>query len=316
MGILVIIKQMLVIAILVMTGYTIFKLKIIDEQMSKKISTLVIDVCNPALAIACIIQDRPVVEHSKILFAGAIGIVIYLVLISMGVILPIILRITPNDRKYYHMMMVYTNTGFIGIPLARAILPSEAMIYVIIFNVLFSLFFYTHGTYVLRSDKEKNNKKDKLTTQNSDTKSSPKINIGIISSIIAILLCWFNIKVPGVIGDSLIYIANATTFLSMTVLGASLAMVSFRDIFKGKMVYAYAFLHLIIIPIIISVAMQSIGADKNLTSAFVLMTALPGANMPLMLAGKNGHKTKLLSQMILLTTVLSLITVPTVMYFV
>ena len=105
MGILVIIKQMLVIAILVMTGYTIFKLKIIDEQMSKKISTLVIDVCNPALAIACIIQDRPVVEHSKILFAGAIGIVIYLVLISMGVILPIILRITPNERKYYHMMI-------------------------------------------------------------------------------------------------------------------------------------------------------------------------------------------------------------------
>ena len=342
MGILVIIKQMLVIAILVMTGYTLFKLRIIDEPMSKKLSTLVIDVCNPALAIACIIQDRPVVEHSKILFAGGIGIVIYLVLIAMGATLPAILRIAPDERKYYHMMMVYTNTGFIGIPLARAILPAEAMIYVIIFNVLFSLFFYTHGTYVLRCDDEKSTHKnesetedqagieeqagieDQAETENkkvikkqvikSATKSARKINIGIISSLIAILLCWFNITVPSVIGDSLIYIANATTFLSMTVLGVSLAMVSFKEIFKGKIVYAYAFLHLIVIPIIIGMAMRTIGADQSMTSAFVLMTALPGANMPLMLAGKNGHDTRLLSQMILLTTVLSLITVPAVMY--
>lgn len=348
MGILVIIKQMLVIAILVMTGYTLFRLRIIDEPMSKKLSTLVIDVCNPALAIACIIQDRPVVEHSKILFAGGIGIVIYLVLIAMGACLPAILRIAPDERKYYHMMMVYTNTGFIGIPLARAILPAEAMIYVIIFNVLFSLFFYTHGTYVLRSDalkrnhkneseaedkkviedqsetEDKTEKEDQSETENkkviakhaikSATKSARKINIGIISSLIAILLCWFNIRVPSVIGDSLIYIANATTFLSMTVLGVSLAMVSFKDIFRGKIVYAYALLHLIVIPIIIGKAMSTIGADHSMTNAFVLMTALPGANMPLMLAGKNGHDTRLLSQMILLTTVLSLITVPAVMY--
>lgn len=304
MGILVIIKQMLVIGILVMTGYTLYKLKIIDEPASKKISTLVIDVCNPALAISCIIQNRQTVEHRQIIVAGCIGIIIYVILIGLGIILPYILRIPQDDRKFYHMMTVYTNTGFIGIPLARAVLPAESMIYVIIFNVLFSLFFYTHGAYILR------NRNNNMQSE----KEKRKVNIGIISSVIAIALCWFNISLPDVIGDSIIYIANATTFLSMSVLGVSLAMVSPKDIFKGKMIYLYALIHLVIVPVIIGAVMKGSGVDKNMTEAFVLMTALPVANMPLILADKNGHDTTQLSQMILLTTVMSLVTVPLVMW--
>lgn len=117
MGILVIIKQMLVIGILVMTGYTLYKLKVIDEPASKKISTLVIDVCNPALAISCIIQNRQPVEHRQIIVAGCIGIIIYVILIGLGIILPYILRIPQGDRKvlsyddsvYQHRFYWYTS---------------------------------------------------------------------------------------------------------------------------------------------------------------------------------------------------------------
>lgn len=302
MGILVIIKQMLVIAILFFIGYVLYKQNVMDENASKKISGLVIDICNPALAMSCVIKDKIVATHREILVAGLIGIAIYIILIMLGVLLPKLLKIPKKEQKFYHMMTVYTNTGFIGIPLAKAVLPAKGMIYVIIFCVLFSVFFYTHGVYVMRN-----------TSADKEKKEKAGINMGVISGVFTILLCWFQISLPEILGESIVYIGNATTFLSMMLLGVSLAMVSFREIFQGKKIYVYTVLHLIIIPVVIGEILKGIGVDKNMISAFVLMCALPTANLPLILAEKNGEDISVLSQMILLTTVLSLISVPVVM---
>ena len=151
MEIVIILKNMSVILLMAFMGYVLYKKGILEENTNKKLSTLVVDLCNPALSIACIIEDKITATHQEILQAVGISIAIYGILILLGSILPKLLKIEKGEEKFYHMMTVYTNVGFIGLPLARAMLHGDAMLYVIIFNVLYSLFFYTHGYFVMGS---------------------------------------------------------------------------------------------------------------------------------------------------------------------
>ena len=83
-------------------------------------------------------------------------------------------------------MSIYGNVGFLGIPVAKALLSENAMLYVIICNVFYCLLFYTHGIITLSSGKEKMDLKKIL---------SP----GVIMSILALLIFWFDLKLPEVV---------------------------------------------------------------------------------------------------------------------
>ena len=72
-------------------------------------------------------------------------------------------------------MTVYTNIGFIGIPVTKALLPEKAMLYVVICNVIYALLFYTHGITILSEGREKLNLKKII---------SPGTIMAIISLII------------------------------------------------------------------------------------------------------------------------------------
>ena len=78
-------------------------------------------------------------------------------------------------------MSIYGNVGFLGIPVAKAILPENAMLYVVICNVFYCLLFYTHGIITLSSGKEKMDLK-KL------------VSPGVILSLLALRIFWYDIK--------------------------------------------------------------------------------------------------------------------------
>ena len=206
----IILQQMGVIVILVSIGIYLYKKGTVDSTVSPRLSSIVVDVCNPALILASILSGNITATHKDLLIGMVIGVIFYAFLIVLGLILPRILRSAPDDRRYYNMMTIYTNTGFIGIPVARAILPENAILYVIVINVMYSLLFYTHGITILGRGKEKMNLKKVF---------SP----GTIMALLALVVFWFDLKPPLIISSSISYIGNATVFLSMALLGVSIA---------------------------------------------------------------------------------------------
>ena len=162
MSISVLLQQMGVICILVAIGILLHKKGVVDQATSGKLSAIVVDVCNPALIMASILSGKMTAGHRELLIAIALGAGFYVFLVLLGFILPHILRSAPDKRRFYNLMTVYTNTGFLGIPLARAILPPDAILYVIVINVFYSLLFYTHGLTVLGRGKEQKKRKNPL----------------------------------------------------------------------------------------------------------------------------------------------------------
>lgn len=296
----VVFQQMLIIIILIIIGYGIYKKGFVGDEGAKNISFLVLNVTNPAYVISSAFSDDISITHEDILFAIVLTFIIYGVLIAFGHILPYIIGVEKAKRKFHAMLSVYSNVGFIGIPVASAVLGQESLIYVTLFNVVYTIFFYTHGYIYLLKDVE-----------GADNRISIKsfINIGTISSVITIIVFWFNIRFPMVIEDTLTYTGRATTFLAMMVLGFSFAKIPFRKILGDPKVYLMVAIRYIAFPVAGTVLLKTLLGDTLLVHTCALMLAMPAGNSPLMLAASYDMETDTMSSGILISTVVSLLSV-------
>jgi predicted permease len=291
---------MVVIALLVAIGVYLYRKEVIHADFSKRLSAIIVDICNPALALSSILQGTGEATHADMITGLIVSAGLYVVLILAGFVLPWILRIEKDQRKYYNMMTVYGNIGFIGIPVARAVLPDEAMIYVILLNSVFMLVIYTHGIVVMAGS-----------TKGISIRNF--LSGGTIITVVTLLIFWFDIPIPEIISDTVIYIGNATTFLSMILLGASLAKMPIREMVKDTKMYPFLFVRMLVLPIAFAYGMRLLSVPPMIVLTFALMTSLPAANLPLILAEKNGDDTTILSRGIAMTTLVSFVTVTIVM---
>lgn len=300
MSALIIIQQMAVIVILVLVGVYLYKRDIIDELTSKKLSVIAMDIVNPALIMSCVLSGSLTASHKDLINAIGVGVLLYTFLCVLGFIIPYVLPIAKEDRKFFNLMTVYTNVGFIGIPVAKEVLSDSAMLYVIVCNVMYCLLFYTHGVSILGGNKEPFHIK-KI--------ASP----GTIMSILTLLIFWFQIKVPMVIANSIIYLGNATVFITMALLGVSIARASIKEGLRKPEIWIYIVIRMICVPVLLVFILNMAGFAKEMVQAFCLMAAMPVANLPLIQAEKVGEKTEILSECIMITTILCFFTITLLM---
>lgn len=334
MSITVVLQQMIIIFILIGIGMVLYRRKLITEEGSKQISGLIINVTNPALLICSALDDGPKATLGELGMALVAYACIFAILIAVGFLIPHILRIPQNARYAYQMLTVFGNVGFIGIPLASAVLGSESLIFVSIFNLLFNLLIYTFGISLLQRAAEgpmqENTQRDTrqikegvaiLAEQTEKGATAPAghitstrlqklVNAGTISAAVTILFYLGNFPVPEIISSALSYTGRATTLLSMLVLGVSVAQMTPKDIFSHPKLYAFTLLRQVLAPIGCVLLMRCFLDNKLILNTMLLMVAVPAANMPLMLAKQMDMETDAISQGIILTTVLSLLTVP------
>ncbi|MBP5282077.1 MAG: AEC family transporter [Lachnospiraceae bacterium] len=312
MSLSIILQQMGVIIILVAIGFGLQKKGTIDALTSKKLSAIVVDVCNPALIMASILSGNLTATHQDLLVAIALGAAFYTLLIFLGFLIPRILRVQPDKRRFYHLMTVYTNTGFLGIPVAKAILPANAILYVIVINVFYSLLFYTHGVTVLGRGKNPENAGD---TASAKSSASPFhairriLSPGTVMAILSLVVFWYNVTLPPILANTIEYVGNATVFLSMTLLGVSIARSNLLASVKDVRIWAYVVLRMLLVPVGIVFLMRGLGFDPVATLAMCLMAAVPVGNLPMIQAEKIGEDTSILSSAIAVTTAVSVGTI-------
>ncbi len=314
MSVSVLLQQMGMIFILAGIGFALQKKSVIDNITSKKLSAIVMDVCNPALIMASILSGDMTATHEDLLRAFCLGAAFYTVLVVLGFIMPHILRSKPENRRFYNLMTVYTNCGFLGIPIAKAILPANAILYVIVINIFYSLLFYTHGFMIFGIGR----KRADIPSGESGQKTGKPLllsilNPGTIMAILSLVIFWFDIKLPLILSSTVIYIGNATVFLSMALLGVSIARSNVLASVKDLRLWGYVVFRMLLVPVIIVFVMRGAGFDETSTLTMCLMGAVPVGSLPLIQAEKMGEDTSILSSGVAFTTTVSLITITLLM---
>ena len=255
MSITVVIQQMVIIFILIAVGMFLYRKEMLSETTTRQMSGLIVNLTNPALLISSALQEGPRMSLQDLGTALAVDLVIYAVLILAGFLIPRILRVPDKYHYAYQMLTIFGNVGFIGIPLASAVLGTECLIFVSIYNLLYVLLIYTFGISLLQRAAAKQadsgvSPQDSAGAQTDALSWKKMINAGTISAAVAIILYLGDIPAPAILSSTLDYIGQTTTLLSMLVLGVSVAQMALRDIFCHPKLYWFVLLRQILLPVV------------------------------------------------------------------
>lgn len=298
-------QQMAMIFLLILSGYILEKKGMFPDGTSKGMSALVVNVCNPAILLVSAVNRDPSVTNEKVLLAIGAGAVMYVVLIIAGIVLPRVMHIRKMDRSHYNMMCIFGNTGFIGIPMVLAVVGSGALIYVAIINTYYNLLIYTYGYTLV----DHNGEKKKIQWKKI-------LNTGSLSCILTLIIFFAKPPVPEILKETLTYMGNATTMLAMAVIGISLSRMPLKEIVSDGKLYLFIALRFVGVPVFLGFLFRLFIHDSDIYNSMVLLSAVPVGNLPLMMAEEQGVDGRLLSKGIILSTLLSIITIPIVVSFV
>lgn len=310
MNITVVIQQMVIIFILIGIGMLLYKRQMLSEITTRQMSGLIVNLTNPALLISGALQEGPRMSMRTLGTALVTDLFIYAVLLLAAFLIPRILRVPGRYHYAYQMLTIFGNVGFIGIPLASAVLGTECLIFVSIYNLLYNLLIYTFGISLLQRAAARQ------TVKGQGPAAEPRwkklINAGPISAAATILIYLGDFQAPVILSSTLNYIGQTTTLFSMLVLGVSVAQIALQDIFCHPKLYFFVLLRQILLPIGCVLLLRLFLHDRLLLHTTALMLAVPAGNLPLMLSKQLQIDTDTISQGIILTTVLSLVTIPAV----
>lgn len=301
MDIMVVFQTMLKLFLLLVLGFVLFKCHIFDEYTNKKISSLIVNVASPMLIISSIAGVEGNNKSIVFLMIGA-GILMYIGFIILGKIINRIFPFHKKDWPVYECMVVFANTGFMGYPVLLDVFGQEAVFYASLIHMAFNFFVYTYAIMCLTKgdDSEfKLNFKQLLTP-------------GIILIFVGIFIYLFDIQLPSVLMDTINSVGSLTAPLSMMMIGSSLAVYPIKDSFTDWRSYVFAFVRLMIVPFVTMIMCRLLHIDAYYANITIITNAMPVGSMVLMLATQYNANVKIVTRNIVVSTLLSVITIPIV----
>ena len=301
MDIMVVFQTMLKLFLLLVLGFVLFKCHIFDEYTNKKISALIVNVASPMLIISSIAGVEGSNKSIVFLMIGA-GILMYIGFIILGKIINRLFPFPKKDWPVYECMVVFANTGFMGYPVLLDVFGQEAVFYASLIHMAFNFFVYTYAIMCLTKgdDSEfKLNFKQLLTP-------------GIILIFVGIFIYLFDIQLPSVLMDTINSVGSLTAPLSMMMIGSSLAVYPIKDSFTDWRSYLFACVRLMIVPFVTMIMCRLLHIDAYYANITIITNAMPVGSMVLMLATQYNANVKIVTRNIVVSTLLSVITIPIV----
>lgn len=296
-------KQILIMFIILALGALCAYKGLITKDGNKQLSAIELHVVNPLL-IFMTYQS----EYSPALLRG-LGWSFLLSAVSFGVTILLSNLMIPKRREDHELerfSVVYSNCGFIGIPLIRGIYGDEGVLYLTAYLTLFNLLVWTHGYMTMKGSRDFSTFKKALCAPS------------VIAVLIGLVFYLTNIRLPRVLSSSFKYVADMNTPLAMLIAGAAAMQTDFKKAFKNSGLYIVSGLKLLVLPLLaFGINLLLIICLKLPVPTLVLMTvtiatACPVATTGTMFAIQMDKKPERCSEFFAATTLLSALTLPIV----
>lgn len=294
-------EQLLKMFFIMLLAFICYKIKLVDQNGNRSISNLLLMVVNPLL-ILTVYQDTEYDPHMVrgllLAFVAALITHILGILISTFLIQPS----SGPDCSIERFNSMYSNCGFIGIPLVNSVLGSSGVFFITAYMVVFNLFTWTHGIILMEKKCSLKNMKEGIL--------SPMF----LSTVAAVALFFLRIHVPSVLLDSMNYVADMNTPLAMMVAGFSVAQSDLGKMLRNHRIYFISFIKLILIPVLMIAVLKVMPLPSEVATTILIGAACPAATTGTMMAIRYRQNYTYSSELFAMTTVLSIITIPAVVF--
>ncbi len=293
-----VLKQMSTLSLMMLTGYFANLFGILGKDAQKWLSKVLINITCPALILSSVTTSGRL-DSLKTLY------MIFLTAILYYVLLPFLARLfslcaASERRPEYQSMLIYSNLGFMGLPITNAVLGKESILYISIFMAVFNISLFSYGVVLL----------DNSRSEGERIQFSKMINPGTVSAVLAVFLYLLNISLPSVILDPITSIGSVTTPLAMLVIGASLANSSLKEMVNDKSMILFTCIRLIVLPLLLWCICRLFITDKLLAGVLVLISGMPVASNIVMLCNELDRDGDYIAKGVFFSTLFSVVTIP------
>ena len=298
----VIINQMTVLFILMAVGFALGKFKILSPDSNKAITKLILCVALPGTILNSVFENEMTVTINDTFFFLLMSFISMLIAFIIAVPGIRMLGAKKKDRGLLTFMTVFSNSAFMGFPISIAIFGIEAAFYVAIFTFVFNILAFSIGIVMISG---------------KGGKFDPKLllNPAFVTAIIAVPIALTGATPPTVVGETVRIAGSITTPGAMIVIGSILAYVPFKTIFAEWRIVPVTLIKLIVVPIITWLILRLLITNELQLGVLVVIAGMPVAALASMLAIEYDGNEPMASAGVFLSTLLCVITVPLLVYF-
>lgn len=294
-------EKTVVMGILALVGAVAYRTGLIDAKQNEGISELVLQLFTPILLFTSLQQEFTQEHLSGLLWCVLLGLV--QVVLAAVIAWLVSRRQPPRERPVEQVALIYSNCGFVGIPLALGIFGGEGVFYMSVFVALSNLLIWTHGVFAMSGRTDRRFVVRSLT--------SPTI-LAILAGIVFFAFQW---RLPGVIEEPLEMFAAVNTPLAMMVAGVNIAREDLKTMLAQKRLYLMCAVKLLVIPLAFLGVVQLLPVGDMIRQVAVLCIACPTGVTSTLLAMRYEKNAAYGTDIFAMTTLCSVTTLPAVMMF-
>lgn len=289
--------QMLALAILIFTGVFIWRRGLLDDHSMGQLSVLINYLFNPMMMLSSAINNLGKIDKEALFLLFGIVIGMYLILILLAHFVAPLFDRRPGQRQLYQIMLIFSNVGFMGIPVVKGIFGEDYVVYVLAFILGYNICFYTYGIALMNGSFSREAMKS-------------AVNPGSVCTVIALLLVIFEPPVPDFIASAVEYLGDVTSPLAMIFVGIALAKSDLKAVFTDRKIYLFTLVKMILIPLIALPILKALPFSQEIIGVSLVEIGMPVANLVLMIGTEKGLDCSAVSASIIMTTLMSMLTIP------
>lgn len=295
MNLSIVFAKMAMLVLIMLLGYLCARIGITGPEFNQRVTPLMVKVLLPATILNSVLSVPDFSGRELLDYILVMTVMVALQMLPAW-FLPRLMRTRSEDVGATRLVTAFGNVGFVGLPVVAAIFGDEMVFFASLCNIPFNLALYSCSAAQLSPDGGRVRWQDVL-------------NAPVIATLLSVVLLLSRVHVPGVLADTISSVSGVTIPLSMLVIGTSLGGISVRSVLTDWRVYVVSAVRLLVCPLLTWLVLRPCAAGA-LLGISVLMAACPSAMLVTALCLQYGRSDAFASKCIFLSTVLSAVTIP------
>ena len=295
-----------IIAIIVL-GYILQVKGWFGDAFGPNLSRLIMNVALPASIFVSVMKyltlDKLISLSGGLLYTFVAFILGYIV----AYIAVMLFKIRPGRRGTMINTFVNANTIFIGLPLNVALFGDQALPYFLIYYITNTISTWTLGVYLMTSDSKSG--QSKKATKFDWKKLLPAPLVGFLVALLVLIL---RIPIPDFATNTLTYVGNIVTPLSLIYIGIVLAKAGLNTIAFDKDTIVTLVGRFILAPLIMLLVLKFFAPNMAAVEfkTFMIQSATPALAVLPILANQGKGDVEFSTNVVTLSTVLFIVVIP------
>lgn len=281
--------------VLILTGFVLAKRKAVSTEFRKALTSFIMNFILPCNIVRSFLMEFDM----GVLWACLAVMLVSGVTQGLTILLGNLLfsRVEEGKRPCILYATQVSNAGFLGSPIVEGLYGTQGLLYASVYLIPQRIMMWSVGVACFTG------------TQGKGVVKKVMTHPCIVAVVIGLVLMLTQLQLPEWLSKPLSMAGGCNTPLSLIVIGAVLAEVEPKSMFRREAL-VYCLVRLVLIPLIVLGGGMLVGLDELVLKTSVVLAGMPAAVTTAMLAGQYGADEKFAVSLVFLSTVASMVTIP------